>query len=40
MKYYIVLWKSGQLLLPLLHFFFHYMFAQKHINMKIRLSYR
>ncbi len=25
MKYYILLWKSCQLLLPLLHLFFHYM---------------
>ncbi len=30
--------KTCQLLLPLLHFFFHYMFPQKHINMQIRFS--
>ncbi len=35
--YYLLLWKSCQLLLPLLHLFFHYMLPQKYINLQIRL---
>ncbi len=38
MQYLYLLWKSCQLLLPLLHFFFHYMLPQKYINMQIRFS--
>ncbi len=37
MKYYILLWKSGHVLLPL-RFFFNILSQQQHINKQIRYS--
>ncbi len=38
MKYYILLWKSGHVLLPLLLLFFYILSQQQHINKLIRYS--
>ncbi len=37
MKYYILLWKAGHVLLPLWKFF-NILSQQQHINMQIRYS--
>ncbi len=38
MKYYILLWKAGHVLLPLWKSFFNILSQQQHINMQIRYS--
>ncbi len=38
MKYYILLWKSGHVLLPLWKLFFNILSQQQHINKQIRYS--
>ncbi len=40
MKYSILLWHSGQVLLTLWKFFFNILSQQQHINMQIRYKHK